>query len=194
MLGKLIPIPNFFPVLVVNSIRTSCHKSSIFPAASSAPRVSMRSFFFMPTRGAVAVAGKVKGGIQISALWLFTWNFFPISSFIFYPSWKRFSLLPEPFCASRDSGVKLGLPLEPSIPYCSDVLEGFSLSLIWATMVPGTNLLISLGFVVECSFPEVKLHSATETTTDRNFPTVLTPNKFPFGVKLVGEMWLQSRF
>ena len=55
-------------------------------------------------------------------------------------------------------------------------------------MVPCTNLLNGLGFVVESSFTEVKLHSATETTTDNTFPNELTPNGFPVGDKLVGEM------
>ena len=38
---------------------------------------------------------------------------------------------------------------------------------LWATMVPRTNILNGLGFVIECSFTKVKLHSnTTETTTD----------------------------
>ena len=49
-------------------------------------------------------------------------------------------------------------------------IRGIGGSLIWATcMMPRTNLLNGLGFVVECSFTEVKLHSTIGTTTDSYF-------------------------
>ena len=79
----------------------------------------------MPTRGAVAVAERVKGGIQICAsyLCLFTWKLLSYSSFFFRPDcggnldfFFQTGIVHSAArvaCASRHSGGPIGAPVGP---------------------------------------------------------------------------------